>query len=218
MEPRCLERCVEVLEKRSEVVLCHTKTTLIGPNGEPKDINRPMDFHIDNPHPHQRLDKFMRQCYPNSGLLNVVFGMVRRDALLNAPDEGAFPHADAALYAGLTLWGAFHVVDEHLFRRRDHMGRSGRAFENEDDLLHWLDPDTDRNQFPKIRFWGLRNLLKAIWEAPVTATDRVRCMNVIYHRYIRHFYHQILGEIRRGVQNRIASAFKKEEYRHEVYT
>jgi len=196
--PQCVERCVEVLENRPAVVLCHTETKVVDEQGVPREVKRPMDFHIDDPTPQERFDKFLQQCYPTSGLLNVVFGLVRREVLLSAPSQGAYPHADAALYGGLTLWGKFYVVDECLFRRRDHPARSMRAFEDDADLLQWLDPNSAHHQLPMLRWWALRDLLAAIWWAPLSARERLQCLNVARSRYLRHFYREIIGEIRRG--------------------
>lgn len=199
LEPECLARCVEVLEAEPQVVLCHTKTTIIDEKGDPRDVERPMDFQIDSPMPHERFDKFLRQCYPTSGLLNVVFGLIRREALLRAPLEGAYPHADAALYGGLTLWGTFHVVDERLFRRRDHPGRSMRVFDDDENLFRWLNPKAENRQLMMPHWRALQDLLQSIWLAPVSIYEKMHCLRVVWKRYIRHFHKQISREGYRGV-------------------
>jgi len=200
LEPECLARCVEVLEEKPQVVLCHTEATIIDEEGNPRDVERPMDFQIDAPIPHERFDKFLRQCYPNSGLLNVVFGLIRREVLLRAPLEGAYPHADAALYGGLTLWGKFYVVDERLFQRRDHPDRSMRAFDNDEDLFRWLDPQTESQQLMMPHWRAFQDLLQSIWMAPLSTHEKIRCLQVVWKRYLQYFYKHIFQEVRQGAE------------------
>jgi len=200
LEPECLAKCLKVLEEKPQVILCHTRTAVIDETGNPREVKRPMDFHIDSTISHERFDKFLRQCYPTSGLLNVVFGLLRREILLRAPSQGAYPHADAALYGGITLWGQFHVIDECLFRRRDHPNRSMRAFDDDENLMQWLDPRTKNKQLVKPRWQAFRDLLQAIRHAPLSIDEKARCAGVLWNRYLRYFYKHIIREIGDGTK------------------
>lgn len=195
LHPGCLAACVDVLDRDPSVVVCHTETTVIDEYGQPTDGGKPMDFHLRAPRPSDRFEKFLKQCYPYSGLMNVVFGLIRRDVLLRTPLERSYPHSDIVLFSELALYGAFHVVPESLFVRRDHPGRSMRSFKDEAELAIWQDPkNAERAVLP--RWQGLNDLVTAVQRAPVTRAEKLRCYRIIVQQYLRPFFTTIVREMK----------------------
>lgn len=193
LRPDCLAACVEVLDHDPSVVVCHTETVVIDEHGRPAEGGKPMDFHLCAPRPSDRFEKLLRQCYPYAGLMNVVFGLIRRDVLLRTSLESPYPHSDIVLFSELALHGAFHVVPEPLFVRRDHPGRSMRSFKSEVDLAIWQDPkNAEHTVLP--RWQGLNDLLNAVRRAPVSHTEKMRCYRIIAQRYLQPFFTTIVRE------------------------
>lgn len=197
LAPECLEACVNVLEEEPSVVLCHTQTKIIDSQGQVLHPEEPVDYHLRSPNPHERLDKYLRQRFPwapQPGLMNAVFGLIRQEVLAKTPIDGPYPHADVIFCGGMTLYGEFHVVQESLFLRRDHPGRSMRAYEDMHELAVWRSPENE-GALIMPRLFGFRDLLKIIWQAPITPTEKLRCYRVIGRRYLRHFYRSMVREI-----------------------
>jgi glycosyltransferase involved in cell wall biosynthesis len=197
LEPECLAACVDVLEAEPAVILCHTQTKIIDDQGEVLYAKEPVDYLLRSPRPHERLDKYLRQRFPVSpelGLMNAIFGLIRRRVLDKTPIDGPYPHADVIFCGGLTLYGAFHVVPQSLFVRRDHPGRSSRARKGMRELALWRDPgNAGRPIMP--RLYGLRDLLRIIQRAPISRAEKMRCGRVVWTRYVRHFYLSMIREM-----------------------
>jgi glycosyltransferase involved in cell wall biosynthesis len=197
LEPECIEACVDVLEAEPSVVLCHTQTKIIDDAGELLYPKEPVDYLLRSPCPHERLDKYLRQRFPTTpelGLMNAVFGLIRRSVLDKTPLDGPYPHADVIFCGGLTLYGEFHVVPQSLFLRRDHPGRSMRACTSMRELALWRDPDNEEKLMMP-RLYGFIDLLRVIHRAPISPAEKMRCGRVVWKRYLRHFYLSMVREM-----------------------
>jgi glycosyltransferase involved in cell wall biosynthesis len=139
-EPTFLERCVDVLERDPGVVLSHTRTKLIGENGEPLvfdrrrncyvdsygdfkgtsgDVMRPQPLHIaEAASPTTRF----REVLWLMGWSLPLSGVIRRQALLATPLYANYSGADKVLLAELALKGRFHEIGDELFAKRIHRG------------------------------------------------------------------------------------------------
>jgi glycosyltransferase involved in cell wall biosynthesis len=139
-EPTFLERCVDALDRDSEVVLSHTRTKLIGENGEPLaldprrncyidsygdfkgtsgDVMRPQPLHIaEAPSPAARF----REVLWLMGWSLPLSGVIRRQALLATPLYANYSGADKVLLAELALKGRFYEIGDELFAKRIHRG------------------------------------------------------------------------------------------------
>jgi glycosyltransferase involved in cell wall biosynthesis len=138
--PTFLERCVEVLDRDPGVVLSHTRTKLIGEQGEPLlfdparkryvdsygdfkgtsgDIMRPQPFRIaeaDSP-----AERF-REVLWLMGWSLPLSGVIRKEALLTTALYANYSGADKVLLAELALKGRFHEIGDELFAKRIHRG------------------------------------------------------------------------------------------------
>lgn len=111
--PTFVERCVARLDADSSVVLASPRSVLF--EREPAD-GQPYGHDLE------LLDsdasvRFI-QLFSTLELNNVLNGVIRRDALLQAASLGRYTGADVVLMGELALLGKFVLVDERLFFRR----------------------------------------------------------------------------------------------------
>ena len=115
--PTYLQKCMEVLENDSSIVLCHSKNGCIDQYG--KVVGNYDDrtlLRIGSTKPHERFGDLISLRNPCWAL----FGIMRSKSLRKTPLHGDYILADRNLLAELGLMGRFHEIPEHLFYRRDH--------------------------------------------------------------------------------------------------
>lgn len=113
--PDLVARCVEVLDRDPEVVLCYGKTTLI--DGEGRTL-RPYEDRLGLVSP--SVTERFRQVLDRVGLVNVLQGVMRTEALRRTALIEGYLGADMVLVVELALHGRFHELPDRLFRRRIH--------------------------------------------------------------------------------------------------
>ena len=152
--PGYLERCVEILDREPDVVLCYPKTSIIDEHGE--FVRNHFDgFNLRSPKPHERFRDFLHA----PGLCNPVVGLIRTSILKRTPLIGSYPDSDRVLLGELALLGPFYEVPERLFFRREHPQRSARANPGLDERAAWFDPARrGQIQLPRWR-WFFEYLL-----------------------------------------------------------
>jgi glycosyltransferase involved in cell wall biosynthesis len=168
-EPTYLERCVAALDGRPGAVLCYTQTVVIDELGKPTGY-RERHLDADQPDPAARFRELIRLDYR----LEPIYGLIRRDELMQTALQRDYPDSDRVLLAELGLHGRFVCLPEPLFLRRDHPERSIRRFPSRQERARWIDPTgRTRITFPHHRQLG--ELLRAIGRAPVPRKIRLRC-------------------------------------------
>jgi glycosyltransferase involved in cell wall biosynthesis len=112
-DERLVERCVAILDTRSDVVLCYGHTALVG-----EHLHGAEDYedNLDLPDASAcvRLEKVLRRLRLN----NVMNGVIRADALRTTALIGVYYSADLVLVAELALHGKFVELPERMFYRR----------------------------------------------------------------------------------------------------
>ena len=105
---------------------------------------------------------------------NVIFGVIRSDALRRTRLHGAYPSSDHVLLAELALIGSFVEVPERLFLRRRHAGMSRQANASVADASRFFDPAAKpvTNEFSRIFHEHLAAISRA--DLSPTARGRVR--------------------------------------------
>jgi glycosyltransferase involved in cell wall biosynthesis len=168
--PEYLERCVEVLDQRYSVVVCHTKTTYINESGqEYATFDDQLDLRSARPYFRYR-DYFIRS-YKRC---NAVFGLIRTSELKKTPLIGAYYSSDHVLLAELALRGEIYRVPEPLFFRRDHPQQFWRVRKNLKDIEAWYEPSRlAKTTFPHWRL--LWEHFKTISRVSLPWSDKVRC-------------------------------------------
>jgi len=111
--PELIERCVQVLDARPEVVLCYPKTRLVDDSGAfLNDYEDMLDIQAESP------NKRLALLFWNLRMCNAAFGLMRSSAIKKTLPYGSFSNSDLPFLAELILRGAFVEVPERLFSRR----------------------------------------------------------------------------------------------------
>jgi glycosyltransferase involved in cell wall biosynthesis len=118
--PDFLAECVAVLDRRSDVVLCHCETEHIDENGAVFEFHDPELPAAGDERPSARF----RNLVMSRNFCIDMFGVIRRAALAKTPRIATYVGADRPMLAELGLLGRFYRVPRALFQNRDHPGRS----------------------------------------------------------------------------------------------
>ena len=179
VRPAHLQRCVETLDARPDVVLCHTGVDIIDANGEL--IERyGVRLDLDHPSPSHRFAELVlpwQRCFP-------IFGLVRRTVLLRCLPLGSYAHADGVLLAQLGLRGRIAEVDERCFQFRTHAAQSSAQLRRPNrhgglDIRayrEWYAPGARGRSFPHWRY--LWEYERSTW-IRLSAGDWIRCQLVV---------------------------------------
>ena len=181
--PDLLERCIDALDSRPEIVLAHAWTAFIDDKGR---ITNAIDYPLttDVPDPVQR---FRSLLYTQGG--DDIYGVIRRSVLRRVAPHGSHHLADRTFVADLALQGPFHNVSDFLYFRRDHAMRAERAARGIRRRCINLDPRrANRWRNPAVRLVGeyLMAYVVAIGRAPIGSRDRWRCRKELAVWVARH--------------------------------
>lgn len=179
--PEYLARCVEVLDRQPEVVLCFPKTVIIDEDGYPVE-EYPNRLNLRSPQPHRRLQAFLR----GPGLCNPVFGLMRIKALATTSLIESYVDSDRILLAQLALRGQFYEVPEPLFFRRLHPQTSVNANLEYGKRVAWFDPAKRRRSIYLPRWRRVIEYIVSIHRAPLTPSERALCYIHLGRRYLLH--------------------------------
>lgn len=164
--PTLIERCVEALDRRPEVILCYAKTILINDQGmvirEDNTGNK-----ASSPRAHQRFSAVARA----RDYCGETYGLMRSAVLRRTQLQKNYTGSDRTLLAELSLYGQFHEVPEFLFYKRLH---SGNYYLDVRVRMAWFETrHAGRIVFP---FWmQLHDYLTTLWRVELTPPERLRC-------------------------------------------
>jgi hypothetical protein len=189
--PSFLARCVDALERDPGVVLSHTRTKLIGDEGELLLFDRKRACHVDRyGHLKGTSGDLMRpqpshigqSANPETRFREVLWcmgwslplsGVIRKKALLKTSHYGKYSGIDKVLLAELALQGRFHEVGQELFAKRIHHGctrcKTPRV------------PAPHESTGPRgiSQVLMLRDYAKMVFAADISAAQRLHCMVTI---------------------------------------
>lgn len=169
--PEFLERCIDVLERDSSVVLCYPRTSFIDGDGASLGLYEETDDFTDE----SPSSRFRTWLFGRSGpWCNAVFGVIRSDALRMTPLIGKYNSSDVILLAEILLRGRVVRIEDVLFFRRDHAGRSVRAHPDEEARAVWFEPASAGKTHMTAWRW-LRGYASAVRRAPMSAAEKRRC-------------------------------------------
>jgi glycosyltransferase involved in cell wall biosynthesis len=170
--PDLLQRCIEALDSRPEIVLAHAWTAFIDDEGRITDtVDYPLTTDVPNP-----VERFRSVLYTQGG--DDIYGVIRMSALRQVAPFGSYHWADRTFVAELALHGRFHNVPDFLYFRRDHPMRATRAATGIRRRCAHLDPrraNRWRNPAARLVAEYLLAYVAAIWRVPISPTDRWRC-------------------------------------------
>ncbi|MFH1755662.1 MAG: glycosyltransferase family 2 protein [Candidatus Latescibacterota bacterium] len=187
LAPAYIERCIEVLDRDADVVLCYPKTRIIDENGEAKEDYED-NLHLDSAKPHMR---FRHVLFDLTGECNAIFGLIRRETLCPTILIGNFHSSDMVLLAEMAMRGRFSEIAQRLFFRRDHPDTSVRLHHSKHDRTVWFDPQKTGHN-PMLMWRWLYEFAKAVKRVPMNASDKSRCYALVgkwarvHHRMLRH--------------------------------
>src|SRR5690606_34242308 len=120
----------------------------------------------------------LRQTLHNLKLANVIFGLMRTDAIKEVGGIPRYHSGDMVMIVGMALRGRFSEVAEPLFKRRMHKGMSWQASRSPEGFTTWFDPSRHPwVVFPVWRVW--RELLAELSRAPLTTGQKARGAKII---------------------------------------
>lgn len=198
LAPELLEKCIAVLDRRPDVVLCYPRAISIDENGE---VIGEYDDHFDfqSPVPHRRFGELLSRMYGHDG--NPMFGVIRRNVMEKTALIAPFPSSDMTFLAELVLYGKFCEVPERLYFHRIHPGVSSRLGLTASEYTAWHDRSrAGRLAFP--RLLRMKALIVAVSHAPITPYNRARCYLSIGRYYLSpakgaKFLRQILLHVKK---------------------
>jgi glycosyltransferase involved in cell wall biosynthesis len=202
-DPHYIERCIEILDRDPQVVLCYTAARYIDGEGKPildeegKAIvggRRNDGCHLRQRQPHLRLRGYLGR-YP----MHVLFGVARRDALARTRMMGRFASADRLLVGEIALQGQVHEIDEELFIRRLHESMSWTVKTSEHDYAVWYDPKNNGRRTHPMLQRG-KELVQGIRHAKLSFRETMLCYAEV-GRFIA-WRHGLRG-IKQKIRNRL---------------
>ena len=164
-EPTLVEKCVRALDGQPDAVLTYGKTKIIDEHGA---LIKYYDDNLDLPQ-ERAADRFVA-CLESIGLNNVMYGLIRRDALARTSLLGNYIAADFNLVAELTLYGKFCEIDEYLFSRRMHPQASSWDRADAERQKDFWDPS--KRRLVMSTWHAIYEYNKAVLRAPIPLADK----------------------------------------------
>jgi glycosyltransferase involved in cell wall biosynthesis len=167
-EPELLQRCVDVLDERPDVVLCHTAMVSIDADGNRIGVRYGEEGTA--PRPHQRFRQLSYRFYP----CEATYGLVRSDVMATTRLQQNYTGSDRVLLCELALHGPFFLVREELFRKRFH---DGNRYQDWRGRMAWFFPDLAAHPKPTFPNWlQLIDYVVTIGRVRLPLTERLMCL------------------------------------------
>jgi glycosyltransferase involved in cell wall biosynthesis len=174
-----IERCVEILEREQEVVLCYPRMQTIDTDGK-IIASFSGSLPLREKDPISRWLRFHRLCNDGS-MCDPIFGLFRTSVLHLTPGLGNFISADMVLLGEIALRGQIHEVPEFLFFERVHAETSVAANPALDDRAAWFDPNNRGKIANYLPHWiWLIEYLRAITRVAMSPPQKFACVAVMF--------------------------------------
>lgn len=170
MAPQFFEKCIDILDHNSQVVLVYPGTILCNEHGQVEGTYSD-GLNLRDQKLHQRFRSFLAK----PGLCHAVFGVMRSSVLRQTALIGNYPRSDRNLLGELSLAGEIYEIQENLFYRRIHPQISTEENITEYQLAVWYDPSKEgKIVFPRWR--RLFEYLKAIRRVRTSWYEKILCV------------------------------------------
>jgi len=184
IEPEYLSQCVEVLQSRPDVLVCHTKLRIIDEHGKAvMDYDDLLHFESDSPH-----KRFHDYLFRPARMWSAVFGLIRIDEFRKTCLLGGYPCSDQPLVGEMVLRGKVYQLPERLFIRRRHPNQSWQAnkkakeggwlkrlLTGNEALAAWWDPENRSRIVLPLELNLFLKYLHGIRRVPVKMHEKVFC-------------------------------------------
>jgi glycosyltransferase involved in cell wall biosynthesis len=182
--PLFVERCVDILAQRPDVVIAYPRMVDIDDQGKvlpPRNISHiPRSERGSASIPWMRFRDIIRVDYT----VEEIFGVIRSDVLRKTPLILSYTDSDRTLLAELGLHGKLFEVPDVLFFHRLHPAMSTQQFTGWTERTAWFDPlKAGRRVFPHWR--QLLEYVKAIMRVSLGPVDRFLCLGLMAQWILR---------------------------------
>jgi glycosyltransferase involved in cell wall biosynthesis len=194
-KPEFLERCVEVLDSRPDVVLAYPRAALFEHGIESA---QPYEDGLDlqDERPSDRLTKLLERIRLN----NIINGVARSDALRRTALNKAYLSSDINLVAELSLQGKFAEIPERLFLRRMSK-ETATAMKTEVENIQYFAQGS--NDIYDLYQWKLEmGFFKGAWRARLPFAEKLKVYQVLGRR-LRHARWKLVAELRESIRSRM---------------
>lgn len=167
-----LERCVEALDERPEVVLAHSWTA----NIDSSDAVFAAPVYPLTTSAAAAPERFRSILTVSGG--DDIYGVIRTSILRRIVPQDSYHHAEHTVVAALSLYGPFHQVPDWLYFRRDHPQQAERTCTTMRARCANMDPRrASRLRHPAARLYAeyLWGYVTSIHRAPLTPAERDQC-------------------------------------------
>ena len=190
-KPSHLSRCLNEFEQTTtQLALVYPRTTIIDTAGNPVEIYED-NLNLRACAPHLRVEQLLRRLQ----LCNAVFGLMRTEVLATTRLIGGYVASDQTLLLELALRGQFYEIDSPLFERRLHAQGSQFANESAEELAAWFAPRQHSTRIaPRSRLCAELNA--AIWRAPISRTEKLRCLWQLQRCWLSRNWRVVGGELK----------------------
>jgi glycosyltransferase involved in cell wall biosynthesis len=169
--PKLVDRCIEALDDRPELILAHAYMGIVDEQGKTLDV---YDYRLatDSPRASERFRSLM---FTDGG--DDFYGVIRTDVMRRIAPHNSYHNAGRKLVAEMSLYGPFHQVPEIMFFRREHPGR-GDHLGTIQRVCSNLDPRRKGHSTARLMTEMVAAYTVAINRAPLSAAERRRCYQV----------------------------------------
>ena len=201
LAPDFLKHCIAVLDEDPDVVLCFSLFDTIDQEGRVVGFSDPPPPVLRADTPHGRLREF----WDWPPVHQVIYGLIRRNALLQIPPMGVWYGADRHTLLELALLGRFERVDLPLFSHREHQLRSQYV----DKKSYWSAAgSTGPTRFG---YWKRLGYMRGVLRRHSFSSREQLALLWEYFRYaarrIPHWLPELTREVVVGVRYLVSKAF-----------
>jgi glycosyltransferase involved in cell wall biosynthesis len=186
-----LEKSVAIMDREPGVVVCYPRVAVIDEHGT---VVKRRSYGLDTEpghlrEPDERLGEILSINWGSPPL----YGLIRSSVLRATPLLGSTYAADQILLAELALHGRFYEIPEDLLLHREHAHRSVYTNPSRHSLTAFQDPVYGAGIiFPAWRV--LRDYLSAIWRAPISWGQGLKC-GVKILRWMKYHRSELMEDL-----------------------
>jgi glycosyltransferase involved in cell wall biosynthesis len=190
LAPTYLEKCIQVLETQSDVVMCTAETLLVDAEGDRlgydvendclvdqfgnryRPYDEPRDFAAPTPH-----ERYKSHLFKTRWVFE-IFGVYRREIFDRTSKHGAYYGSDKVLLAEACIMGRIVVLPEQLFLNRRH-GAQSASLASIEERERWINPNFKRKSVLAPRLLCIKGYFMALFKAPIGTHERFLCFLVL---------------------------------------
>ncbi len=212
-----LAKAVDVLDRKSDVVLCASKTALVDAQGtvmRPSDDDQPRSgpvlppltprrFDVDSPH------KRFQDILMNSVWGIEFYGLIRTEVLRTTELHRPYCLAEKVLLTELALRGRFYELPDVLLFMRYHQEQASNVNSTSGQSKLLTCPRGWRPSLP-YRVQSSCGYFAVVRQAPLPFTEKLRCLAALaryfvqVHKWKRVFREAVTGSLRTAPANQVA--------------